>query len=137
MQQLQNDSCQQIWGCVNKPFILYITSEVKQYFFITQTKDRGTMGRGRPLFSLPLPIFPRALSFSFSPASPKHKEASAEGTEGAHRGRKVSAPMATLNLGCLGACSPSRKIFKFGSGKCHLLCFLQDIFSKYSRRKIQ
>ena len=114
MQQLQNDSCQQIWECVNQPFILYITSEVKQYFFITQTKDSGTMGRGRPLFSLPPPIVPRALSFSFSPASPKQKEASAEGTDGAHRGRKVSAPMATLNLGCLGACSPSRKIFKFG-----------------------
>ena len=37
------------------------------------------MGRGKrrePLF--PLPIVPRALSFSFSPASPQHKESSAE-----------------------------------------------------------
>ena len=35
----------------------------------------GTMGRGLPsLFSLP--IVPRALYFSFSPASPQHKEAS-------------------------------------------------------------
>ena len=33
---------------------------------------RGTMGRGK------LPIVPRALSCSFSPASPQHKEASAE-----------------------------------------------------------
>ena len=36
----------------------------------------GTIGRGLPsLFPL-LPIVPRALSFSFSPASPQHKEAS-------------------------------------------------------------
>jgi len=34
---------------------------------------RGTMGRGKPV-----PIVPRALSFSFSPAFPQHKEASVE-----------------------------------------------------------
>ena len=40
---------------------------------------RGKMGKGtrqEPLFSLPLPIVPRALSFSFSPASQQYKEAS-------------------------------------------------------------
>ena len=35
----------------------------------------GTIGRGLPSL-FPLPIVPRALSFSFSPASPQHKEAS-------------------------------------------------------------
>ena len=41
------------------------------------------MGRKKGLFSLfPLPIVPRALSFSFSPVSLRHKEASVEG-EGA------------------------------------------------------
>ena len=35
--------------------------------------------RGKSLFSLiPLPVVPRALSFSFSPVSLRHKEASAE-----------------------------------------------------------
>ena len=33
----------------------------------------------RSLFPFPLPIVPRALSFSFSLASPQHKEVSAEG----------------------------------------------------------
>ena len=38
------------------------------------------MRRGKDLFSLfLLPIVPRALSFSFSPVSLRHKEASAEG----------------------------------------------------------
>ena len=43
-----------------------------------------TMGRGKggSLSSLiPLPIVPRALSFSFSPASPQHKETSTQETE--------------------------------------------------------
>ena len=42
---------------------------------------QGTIGRGKrrePLVSLFLPIVPRALCFSFSPASPQHKEASGE-----------------------------------------------------------
>ena len=43
------------------------------------------MGRGRRRGSLsflfPLPIVPRALSFSFSPASPQHKEVSTEKRE--------------------------------------------------------
>ena len=40
---------------------------------------RWEEGNGGSLSSLfPLPIVPRALSFSFSPASPQHKEASAE-----------------------------------------------------------
>ena len=46
---------------------------------------QGAMGKlkrrktfEKPLFSLPLPIVPRALSFSFSPASPQHKPVSAE-----------------------------------------------------------
>ena len=42
---------------------------------------RGKMGKGtrrEPLFSLSPSIVPRALSFSFSPASPQYKEASAE-----------------------------------------------------------
>ena len=39
---------------------------------------RGTMGRGSLSSLFPLPIVPRMLSFSFSPASPQHKEASAE-----------------------------------------------------------
>ena len=39
-------------------------------------------GKGGSLSSLfPLPIVPRALSFSLSPASPQHKEASAEERE--------------------------------------------------------
>ena len=42
---------------------------------------RWEEGKGRSLSSLcPLPVQPRALSFSFSPASPQHKEASAEGS---------------------------------------------------------
>ena len=46
---------------------------------------RRTMGRRKnaPLFSLP--VVPRALSFSLSPASPQHKEASAE--------ERVSVPL--------------------------------------------
>ena len=36
------------------------------------------MGRGSLSSLFPLPIVPRMLSFSFSPASPQHKEASAE-----------------------------------------------------------
>ena len=42
---------------------------------------RGTMGRGkrRELSLFPLPIVSRALSFPFSPASLRHKEASVEG----------------------------------------------------------
>ena len=40
---------------------------------------QGTMGRVKGLsFLFPLPIVPRALSFSFSPAPLRHKEASAE-----------------------------------------------------------
>ena len=40
------------------------------------------MGRGKNLaFSFPLPIVPRALSFSFSPAPLRYKEASAEARE--------------------------------------------------------
>ena len=40
---------------------------------------QGTMGRGKRLSLLfPLPIVPRALSFSFSPAPLRYKEASAE-----------------------------------------------------------
>ena len=47
------------------------------------------MGRGKGLFSLfPLPIVPRALSFSFSPVSLRHKEASAE--EGGVRLRELT-----------------------------------------------
>ena len=41
----------------------------------------GIGKRREPLFSVPLPIVPRALSFSFSPATPQHKEASAEERE--------------------------------------------------------
>ena len=43
--------------------------------------ERGTMGRGkrRELSIFPLPIVSRALSFPFSPASLRHKEASVEG----------------------------------------------------------
>ena len=41
--------------------------------------QRLQLGGGKGLSSFfPLPIVPRALSFSFSPASPQHKEASAE-----------------------------------------------------------
>ena len=48
------------------------------------------MGRKKGLFSLfPLPIVPRALSFSFSPVSLRHKEASAE--EGGVRLRELTA----------------------------------------------
>ena len=48
------------------------------------------MGRKKGLFSLfPLPIVPRALSFSFSPVSLRHKEAPAE--EGGVRLRELTA----------------------------------------------
>ena len=48
------------------------------------------MGRKKGLFSLfPLPIVPRALSFSFSPVSLRNKEASAE--EGGVRLRELTA----------------------------------------------
>ena len=39
---------------------------------------QGTMGRGSLSSLFPLPMVPLILSFSFSPAFPQHKEASAE-----------------------------------------------------------
>ena len=49
------------------------------------TREEGKGGK-TPVFSLPLPIVPPALSFSFSPASLRHKKASAEERVGSLRG---------------------------------------------------